>query len=58
MYRMAHTRRVGQNRKYTPHMTVYMMKFLSKIPYTPYIYGSGQPYTYPTHTHTHARVPR
>jgi len=35
--------RVGQNRIYTPYMTVYLMISLPKIPYTPYIYGSGQP---------------
>jgi len=52
-----HMYRVGQNRIYTPYMTVYLMKSLQKITlYTPYIYGSGQPYTCnfctpPTHTH-------
>ena len=36
--------KVGQNRLYTPYMTVYLVMFLPKIPYiTPYIYGSGQP---------------
>ena len=35
-------RRVGQNRIFTHYMTVYQMKSLLK---TPYIYGSGQPYT-------------
>ena len=38
--------RVGQDRTYTPYMTVYLVMFLPIIPsrYTPYIYGSGQPY--------------
>jgi len=36
--------RVGQIRIYTPYMTVCMVNSLPKIPYTPYIYGSGQPY--------------
>jgi len=35
--------RVGQNRIYTPYMTVYLVVFLPKIPY---IYGSGQLYLY------------
>jgi hypothetical protein len=33
--------RVGQNRIYTPYMTVYLVISLPNIPY---IYGSGQPY--------------
>jgi len=44
--------RVGQNRIYTPYMTVYLVISLPKIPYIHriyiyiyiYIYGSGQPY--------------
>jgi len=38
--------RVGQNRIYTPYMTVYLMISLTKIPYIHRIYGSGQPYTW------------
>jgi hypothetical protein len=44
-----HIHRVGQNRMYTPYMTVYLAIFLPIIPYTvytPYIYGSDQPYTF------------
>ena len=41
----SYTGRVGQDRMYTPYMTVYLMISLPKIPYTSYIYGSGQPYT-------------
>ena len=41
-----HICRVGQNRIYTPYMTVYLVISLPKIPYVPYIYGSGQPYVY------------
>jgi len=38
--------RVGQNRIYTPYMTVYLVVSLPNFTvYTPYIYGSGQPYT-------------
>jgi len=33
-----HMRRVGQNRIYTPYMTVYMVNSLPKIPYTHRIY--------------------
>jgi len=44
----AHITKVGQNRKYTPYMTVYLVMSLPKIPY---IYGSGQPYTSPMHHH-------
>ena len=41
--------RVGQNRIYTPYMTVYLVISLPKIPYIHriYIYGSGQPYLLP-----------
>ena len=39
--------RVGQNRIYTPYMTVYLVISLKKYPY---IYGSGQPYTYSVHS--------
>jgi len=43
--------RVGQNRIYTPYMTVYLVISLPKIPYINCIYGSGQPnsYGYPSH---------
>jgi uncharacterized membrane protein YccC len=34
--------RVGQNRIYTPYMTVYMVIILPNISYT-HRYGSGQP---------------
>ena len=38
--------RVGQNRIYTPCMAVYLVISLAKnAVYTPYIYGSGKPYT-------------
>jgi hypothetical protein len=47
------THRVGQNRIYTPYMTVCMVISLPKIPYIHrihlYMYGSGQPYL---HTHS------
>jgi len=33
-----HVTRLGHNRTYTPHMTVYFVVFLSKIPYIHYIY--------------------
>ena len=47
-----HIYRVGQNRIYTPYMTVYLVLSLPKIPY---IYGSSQPYIYThIHTRTHA----
>ena len=36
--------RVGQNCKYPPYMTVYLIISLPKIPYINCIYGSGQPY--------------
>jgi len=36
--------RVGQNRTYTPYMTVYLVIFLPKLPYIHHIYGLGQPY--------------
>jgi hypothetical protein len=37
-------RRVGQNRIFTPYMTVYFLWFpCQKYLKTPYIYGSGQP---------------
>ena len=43
-----HTHRVGQNRTYTPYMTVCMVIILLKIPYVHRIYvciyGSGPPY--------------
>jgi hypothetical protein len=37
-----HKNRIGQNRIYTPYMTVYLLISLPKLPY---IYGFGQPYT-------------
>jgi len=44
-----HMPRVGQNRIYTPYMTVRMVMFLLKILHVHriylYMYGSGQPYT-------------
>ena len=42
--------RVGQNRIYTPYMTVYLVISLPKLPYMHGIcmYGSGQPYKYVT----------
>jgi len=37
--------RVGQNRIYTPYMTVYLVISLQKMRvYTVYMYGSDQPY--------------
>ena len=43
-----HVCRVGQNRIYTPYMTVHLVISLPKLPYIHriyiYIYGSGQPY--------------
>ena len=55
--------RVGQNRIYAPYMTAYLVISLPKTPYivyTPYIYGSGQPYIcpscYPLHTTTQIYV--
>ena len=36
--------RVGQDRMYTPYMTVYLVNSLPQIPY---IHRSGQPYVYP-----------
>jgi hypothetical protein len=41
-----YTCRVGQNRIYTPYITVYLMISCQNTVYTPYIYGSGQPYIY------------
>ena len=48
-----HIHRVGQNRVYTPHMTVYLVISLPELPYINRIYirflciyGSGQPYKY------------
>ena len=39
--------RVGQNRIYTPYITVYFGDFPTKnTVFAPYIYGSGQPYVY------------
>ena len=35
--------RVGQNRTYSPYMTVYLVMFLPKIPYIHRIYMVGQP---------------
>jgi len=36
--------KVGQNRIYTPYMTVHLVISLPKnTVYAPYIYGSGQP---------------
>ena len=52
--RTLHIRRVGQNRIYTPYMTVCMVIPLLKIPYVHriyvQIYGSGPPYIYGVHT--------
>jgi len=39
------TRRVGQNRIYTPYMTVHLVDFLPYHIHIVYIIGFGQPYS-------------
>ena len=41
-----HTATIGQNRIYTPYLTVYLMKSLPNILYinSMYLYGIGKPY--------------
>jgi len=41
-----HIFRVGQNRIYTPYDRILLDFPAKNTVYTPYIYGSGQPYTY------------
>jgi len=40
-----HKNRVGQNRIYTPYDRIFDDFPAKNTVYTPYIYGSGQPYT-------------
>ena len=43
---MTHIIRVGQNRIYTPYLTVYLVNCLPKIPYTHRIYTVLANHTY------------
>jgi hypothetical protein len=54
---LAHMHRVGQNRIYTPHVTVYLVFFLPELPYIHriYMYGFGPPYTFLNH-HQHVCI--
>ena len=52
-----HIYRVGQNRIYTPYMTVYLVISLPKIPYVHRVYiVLANPTHNTTHTHVHAQI--
>jgi hypothetical protein len=48
-----HIRRVGQNRIYTPYMTVYLIESLPKIPYIHRIYMAMANPTYTVYAYAH-----